>query len=126
MAPVPEVPVRLADHRERDEHEARDQHPGDDLLAVGGGVGENECGCEHDPTLTDAPAVSRERPLDRLVAGRLARAREKLALVLGLLEHPLAEESDTRGPGRPVVARALGPELGAERDQLAHVGDRLD
>jgi hypothetical protein len=91
VAPVPEVPVRLADGREDEEHEARDQHPEDDLLAVGGGVGENECGCEHGPTLTDAPGVGRERPLDCLVACCLACAREKLRPVLGLLEDAVPE-----------------------------------
>src|SRR4051794_17328127 len=76
-------------------------------------------------TLTDPPGMSRERALDRLVPCCLPRAREKLVRVLGLLEHALPEERDARRPDRAVVPGALSSELGAQRDQLAHVRNGL-
>src|SRR5215204_3623150 len=79
-----------------------------------------------DTTLTDAPGVGLERAFHRFLARRRACAREKLLGILGLLEHAVAEQRNARRPGRTVFSRMLGAELGAERDQLSHVGDRLD
>ena len=70
--------------------------------------------------------MGRERAFDRLLARRLACARDELLRIVGLLEHAVAEQRHARRPGRAVLGRALGPELGAERDQLAHVRDGLD
>ena len=38
----------------------------------------------------------------------------------------MAEERDARSPRGPVVVPPLGPKLGAEGDQLAHVGNGFD
>jgi hypothetical protein len=70
--------------------------------------------------------VSLEGPFDRFGAGGLVRAREQEVGIVALLDRTAAEERHARGPGGTVVVPAFGPELGAERDQLAHVGDGLD
>ena len=67
--------------------------------------------------------MSRERAIDRLGSDRLLRAGDEGLRVVGLLEDALTEQGDARRPDRSVLPGALRPQLGAERDQLAHVRD---
>ena len=69
--------------------------------------------------------MSSERALDRLRSGGLSRERDERLGVVALLEHASAEERDASGPDRAVLLQALRPQLGAARDQLAHVRDGL-
>jgi hypothetical protein len=68
--------------------------------------------------------MGRQRSLDGVLSGRLVRERYERVGLVALLERAVAEERDARGPCGAVVAFALGLQLRAERDQLAHVGDR--
>jgi len=69
--------------------------------------------------------MSRERAIDRLGPGGLLRAGDERLRIVGLLEDALAEQGHARCPDRSVLPRALRPQLGAERDQLAHVRNGL-
>src|SRR5881397_1864818 len=60
--------------------------------------------------LTDAPLVSRERALDR--------SSRALA--------PLTESRRRLSPGLAVAWKAVGPQLGAQRDQRRQLGHGLD
>src|SRR5947208_16697923 len=82
--------------------------------------------CAIGPTLTDAAAVSLERTVDGLVPGNGTCAGEQLVRILRLAKDAVAQQRDARGPGGAVLATVLGPELRAERDQLAHVRNGLD
>ena len=70
--------------------------------------------------------MSLEGAAHGLGAGGLLRTGAERPCIVGLLENALSQKRDARRPGRPFVARALRAHLRAERDQLAHVGDRLD
>ena len=79
--PAPPGPVReLAQGDHADEDQSDDQHAGDDVLALGGGVGEEMDG-EHAATLSHAQEVGRKGPLDRFVAdGRPSQEVERLGV----------------------------------------------
>ena len=61
----------------------------------------------------------RRPPCVRAASSSAGRARARTS---GLA----AEQGSRGGPGLPVSRAPLGPELGAERDQLGEVGDRVD
>ena len=84
-------------------------------------------------TLTDPRQVGLQGALYCGLPGRPPRDGEQLNGVRLLSEdrprvvqHAGAQARGARRPGGTVVAPPLGPHLGADRDQLGEVSDRLD
>src|SRR5215831_4616049 len=84
-------------------------------------------------TLPQSRAVSRERDVHRRVAGgRPCQPLEQARIVVepqrgaALVERAPAECRGGRGPDRAVALDGLGPEVGAERDQLREVVHGID
>ena len=104
----------------------------DDLLAFRRRVGEDEApvrardSCA--ATLTDSPAVSGERARRRRPLRQRSCARGERAPTASVVSSrtPSPRSATLAAHGGAVVAGFLGPELRAERDQLAHVGDGFD
>ncbi len=63
---------------------------------------------------------------DRIGAGNPACLGLEHGRIARLVERPAAEQGGGCGPRLPVSRALVGPELGAERDQLGEVGDSVD
>src|ERR671912_479575 len=145
FAPVAEPIERLPDQDHAEEDQADDQHRRDHLSALLGGGGalllgrrreqghQREGEGRHGATLTDQSGVGLQRPLDALVARRLARkALERpgvtafAELCARNVEPPLSDQRGRRRPGGAVAAVPVSPRLGAQGDQLCEVAYRVD
>src|SRR6266849_166015 len=131
VAAVAQPAEELAEPDHADEDQADDQHAGDDVPPLGGGVGEHGEHGEHGATLADAERVRGEGALDRLCPGGSPRGileRGRIALqakrLAGLFERSRAEQRRGRRPGSAVAACTVRAQLSAQRDQLSEVGDR--